>query len=80
MSEEGRHYGATSLSYSSLSAGSKSLTCTPQPAGVVSGAKNSQLISGHGKPPGGPLGLKNARMCVSKSEGNGFFFRINEMK
>ena len=24
--------------------------------------------------PGGRLGLKHARMCVSKSEGNGFFF------
>ena len=31
--------------------------------------------------PGGQLGLKHARMCVSKSEGNGSFFRsqVKEM-
>ena len=30
--------------------------------------------------PGGRLGLKHARMCVSKSEGNGFFFGFKGMK
>ena len=30
--------------------------------------------------PGGPLGLKHAWMCVSKSEGNGSFFGIMGMK
>ena len=29
---------------------------------------------------GGQLGLKHARMCVSKSEGNGSFFSIKGMK
>ena len=34
-----------------------------------------------GRGGGGRLGLNRARMCVSKSEGNGFFFwlQVNEL-
>ena len=43
---------------------------------------NSCRNSSEGFPPGGRLGLKHARICVSKSEGNRSFFGIklgNEM-